>query len=166
MEVLVEKITDESLMRWACSMTIDSESNANLSKMYLCEHSPIRTQLFKITMMGIPTFVSTHFVRHSVGCLHFVKTQREDRGGKEDSNRWTPTNHGMIVNAQALINMARKRLCHNSHKETRKVMKLIIAELYKVDKALRYNLVPDCVYRGGCAELNSCGYYNEIRGSI
>jgi len=164
MEVLVEKVTGASLMRWACGLTIDSVSNAELSDMYACEHSPIRTQLFKITMIEIPTFVSTHFVRHNIGCIHYVKTQREDRGGSEDSNRWTPTNHGMLVNAQALINMARKRRCHKSHKETREVMELILKGVAKVDKDLSYHLVPDCVYRGGCFELKSCGYYNRVRG--
>jgi len=164
MEVLVEKVTGASLMRWACGLTIDSVSNAELSDMYACEHSPIRTQLFKITMLDIPTFVSTHFVRHNIGCLHYVKTQREDRGGSKDSNRWTPTNHGMIANAQALINMARKRLCFMSREETREVMKLIAKEVSKVDKALGHCLAPDCVYRGGCFELKSCGYYNRVRG--
>jgi hypothetical protein len=164
MEVLVEKLTDESLLQWACSMTIDSDSNAKLPDMYRCERSPIRTQIFKVTMLGIPTFVSTHFVRHNVGCTHFVKTQRDDRGGSKDSNRWTPTNHGMVVNAQALISMARKRLCFKSHRKTMEVMKLIQKELSKVDKNLSYNLVPDCIYRGGCFELKSCGYYNRVRG--
>lgn len=162
MDIKVEKLSDISLMQWACAMTIDSESNMTLEKMYKVEHSPMRTQLFKITMLGIPTFVSTHFVRHdSCGQLHFCKTQRDDRGGSKDSDRWTPTNHGMILNAQHLIDMSLKRLCNTSHHETVKVMSQIRWSVMAIDRDLGRRMVPNCVYRRGCYELKSCGYYKE-----
>jgi hypothetical protein len=158
MRINVTKITDESLMQWACSMTIDSESNMSLADIYKTEHSPMRTQLFKVEMIGIPTFVSTHFVRHTQGVTHFCKTQRDDRGGSEEANRLTPTNHGMLINAQALINMARKRLCQKSHNETIDYMNMLRNAVFEVDSSLANYMVKECVYRGMvCHEQKPCG---------
>ena len=140
-------------------MTIDSESNASLKSIYRNEHSPMRTQLFTVEMIGIPTFVSTHFVRHTQGVEHFCKSQRDDRGGKDTSYRLTPTNHGMLLNAQTLVNMARKRLCSKSHIETVKVMQGIKAGVDIVDSRLADMMVPDCIYRGGvCHEDKPCNF--------
>jgi hypothetical protein len=162
MEIKVEKLTDLELMRWACEMTIDHKSLVSLDAIYKCEHSPMRTQLFKISMYGIPTFVSTHFVRHNQGVVHYIKTQRDDRGGSDEANRWTPTNHGMLCNAQALINMSRKRLCTNSHSVTVATMKELKAKVKEVDPDLAEYMVRECEYRGCCPELNSCGWWDRI----
>jgi hypothetical protein len=54
LQIEVEKITDPILMRWACSMTIDSKSDISLERIYKNEHSPMRTQIFKVSMYGIP----------------------------------------------------------------------------------------------------------------
>ena len=163
MEIKVTKLTDEALLRKACSYTINAESKAILGKMYKCEHSPIRTQLFVVEMIDIPTFVSVHLVRHHVGIDHFVKSNREDRPGYSgDSGRLQPVNHMMLVNAQALINLARKRLCFQAHRETVKVMQAIKTEVAKVDQDLANRLVPDCLYRNGCNELKSCGYFARV----
>ena len=167
-EIIVEKLTDKSLLQWACSMTIDSNSAMSLGRIYRNEHSPIRTQLFKISMLGIPTFVSTHFVRHNIGIIgHYCKTQRDDRIGETEGDRhdrWTPTNHGILCNAQALVNIARKRLCHTSHWATRSVMKDMKKEVCKVDHELAKRLVPECMYRGMvCHEDKICGYHHNVK---
>lgn len=31
-----------------------------MNKMYKCEHSPIRQQMYLVEMEGIPTFIATH----------------------------------------------------------------------------------------------------------
>ena len=162
MEVIVKKLTDESLMRRACEMTMHGkESKMTLRDMYFCEHSPMRTQLFWIEMLGIPSFVSVHFRTHGTGIEHFVTSNREDRGGDEKVDRWTPVNHGMLINAQALVNLARKRLCTKAHSETRNVMYAICDEIRNIDLGLMQRLVPECVYRGGCFELKTCGWYDK-----
>jgi len=159
MKIEIEKITDEGLLRWACGLTINAESNITLDKIYANEHSPIRTQLFKITMFGIPTFVSTHFVRHTIGATHFVKSNREDRSGYTgDAGRHQPVNHGILCNAQALIQMARKRLCYKSHIETVFTMSKIRTGVMKIDRELALKMVQECSYRGGvCHEDKPCG---------
>ena len=167
-EIKVVKLTDRELLKWACSMTIDSESNMSLARIYRNEHSPMRTQLFQISMLGIPTFVSTHFVRHNVGIIgHYCKTQRDDRIGETEGDihdRWTPTNHGILCNAQALINIARKRLCYTSHWATMDVMRDILCSVAEVDPDLARRMVPECIYRGGvCHEDRICGKRKNIK---
>jgi hypothetical protein len=167
MEIKVIKLTDVSLMRRACEMTTHGagkKSKMTLAKIYDCEHSPIRTQLFWVELLDIPSFVSVHLVRHGIGLTPFVSTNRDDRGGEEKVDRWTPVNHGMIINAQALINMARKRLCGKAHKETRKAMEALRQEIGKVDPDLMTFMVQECQYRKGCHEPKSCGWWEAHDG--
>ena len=163
MEIIVKKLTDEALMRRACEMTMHGvESKMTLDKIYQCEHSPMRTQMFWIEMLDIPSFVSVHFRTHSVGITHFVTSNREDRGGGENVDRWTPVNHGMFLNAQSLVNLARKRLCTKAHVATREVMNGICNELLLEDPDLSAYMLPECIYRGGCFEPKSCGWFDSI----
>lgn len=163
MQVIVTKLTSINLMQKACSYTINAESNMSLDKIYKCEHSPLRTQLFTVEMLDIPTFVSVHFVRHKHGVEHFVKSNREDRQGYTgDSGRKHPVNHMMLCNAQSLINMSRKRLCHKASKDTTDIMYMIREEVLRADPDLYNYMVPECVYRKGCHELKSCGYWDSI----
>lgn len=165
MEISVKKYTDAFLMRKACEMTMhDRSSKASLKDMYKCEHSPIRTQMFWIEMLDIPTFVSVHFVRHHVGIEHFVQSNRVDHGADTNITRLTPINHGMWCNAQALISMSRRRLCYKASPETREVMLKIKEAVRAVDPDLANALVPNCIYRGGhCHEPKPCGNYKLKR---
>ena len=137
-------------------------------KMYKCEHSPIRLREFKIVLENCPSWVATHFVRHHIGVEKFVSTQRTDRTGV-DRNKLpqdTPVRLQMNCNAQAMINISRKRLCNQASKETRKVWEKVIETLQEIDKPLADCCVPECVYRGHCPEFKGCGmdesYHFEI----
>jgi hypothetical protein len=157
MTVEITKLTTATIMQEACAVTMGKpHSTVSLFDMYNCEHSPIRTQLFWVKLYDIPAFVSTHLVRHKVGVEHFVKSLRDDRCGEGNETRNSPVNHFMLINAQALINMARKRLCYKAHNATREVMCSIVTAIEQVDKALAANLVPECKYRNGCHELTPC----------
>ena len=162
----VTKLTGIDLMREACAVTIDKPySEMTLDRIYKCEHSPIRTQLFWVEMWDIPSFVSVHFVRHKIGVEHFVKSLRDDRCGNGGETRDSLVNHSMLINAQALINMARKRLCSKAHIETQKVMNVLRNEVAGVDPDLRNYMLPECMYRNGCYESKPCGFYdNQIKG--
>ena len=161
MKATVKKITDETILKKACEMTMKgTKSHITTDKIYCCEHSPIRTQLFWIELYEIPTFVSVHLVRHKVGVEHYVMSNRDDRGGEVNVSRSSPINHAILVNAQSLINIFRKRLCNKSHKETIELMHLIKDQVELVDPVLVKYLVPECEYRGGlCHENKSCGRY-------
>ena len=85
---------------------------------------------------------------------------RDDRGANAVANRLTEVNHAMLINAQAVISMARKRLCFKAHKETRLLMEAVKEIMERVDRDLALAMVPECEYRGGvCHELKSCGRY-------
>lgn len=157
MKITAEKLTDESLMQRACEFTINKKSNMTLEKIYKCEHSPMRTQIFWIEMEGIPSFVSVHLVRHKIGVEHFVQSMRDDRGGNGTEDRETPVNHAMLINAEALVTMARKRLCKKAHPKTVEVMEAIRQAVGDEDLELYKRMVKNCIYRGGCYELVSCG---------
>ena len=166
MQVKIKKLTDYNLMGLAMEYTSDKSvrlNEKNISWMYDAEHSPIRTQIYCIELRGIPTYVSVHLTRHKVGVEHYVKSNRNK---EETITRETLVNHMMIINANALINMARKRLCHKADAQTVYVMECIKAELIKVDSSLAKHLVPECLYRGNCKELYSCKYMKNGRNSI
>lgn len=156
--IKITKITGKELLDLACSYTIGKPVNVkDMRKFYESEHSPVRTQIYIIQMDEIYSFVSTHFVRHKVGVEHFVKSNRIDRGGDANADRYSRVNHLMLANAQALINMARKRLCGKASLETQQVMQLIVDEMTRVDADLAHCMVAECEYRQGCHEFQSCG---------
>ncbi len=124
------------------------------------EHSPIRIATYRVKMESIPYWVSVHFTRHKIGVEHFVASMREDITGQVRSPS-DLVDHIMICNAQALITMARRRLCAKAAPETRAAMFELRDGFREVDFQLYCAMQPDCVYRNGCHELVSCGWYNE-----
>lgn len=129
------------------------------SKMLRSEHSPIRTLRFTIKIT-VPYWVSVHFVRHKIGVEHYVSTQRNDRQDRYDRNKAPqdePVTHIMDLDAQALINIARMRLCGKAAEETRHAMRKICLEVIKKNPEFADVLVPKCVAHGGCNEFTPCG---------
>lgn len=137
------------------------EAKCSLDQLYRWEHSPSRTQLFWVNLIDVATCVSVHFVRHAaVGQLHFVKSNRDDRGGDPNASRLSPVNHRMMLNAQHLIDMSKLRLCHKAHALTREAMHKIKDNICIVDPDLSKYMVPKCVYQGGfCSQPKPCGNY-------
>lgn len=162
MKMQVKKLTDLGLMR---DMINTCDPNTTDSKMilrtaYKRQHSIIRSQLFYIKMLDIPSFVSVHIVRHSAtGQYHYVSSARDDWSGKEgdEVNRNSPVNHIMILNAGHLIDMCKVRLCGAAHAETRKVVERLREEVLNVDEDLGNMLAPQCYYYGYCPEVVCCG---------
>jgi hypothetical protein len=135
-------------------------SSAWKRKILLSEHSPIRYFTIKWMWENIPYFVSVHLSRHKFGIEHFVKTQRSDRTNI-DRNKLPQNNlvsHTCIANAQAIINISRKRLCYMTSAETREAWQSFIDSFKEEQPELHSVCVPDCIYRGWCYEFKSCGY--------
>ncbi|MBN2302616.1 MAG: thymidylate synthase ThyX [Lentisphaerae bacterium] len=126
----------------------------------LSEHSPIRQLVVKWKWTNLKYWVSVHFVRHKIGIEHFVSTQRTDRTGfdRDQALQSALVSHECIADAQAIINISRKRLCRQASEETRTAWTLFLDELNKVEPELHNACVPECVYRGFCPEQKSCGY--------
>lgn len=126
----------------------------------LAEHSPIRKIRFAWRWDGLKSWVSVHFVRHKIGIEHWVSTQRSDRTGvnRDSSPQSALVLHECEADAQALINISRKRLCKQASEETRKAWLEVKAAVAEKDPVLASVMVPECVYRGFCPEFVTCGY--------
>ena len=140
-------------------------------RMLLCEHSPIRQLLVKAKWTDLKYWVSVHIVRHWLGIVHWVQSQRPDRLQKNAPNRDkepqdTPVQHEIEVNAQALINISRKRLCKMAMPETREAWEELISEISKKEPQIAKACVPDCIYRGHCYEYKTCGFYKTVKYDI
>ena len=131
-------------------------------RILLAEHSPIRQLMIK-WKWSIKSWISVHFVRHKIGIEHYVSTQRDDRrtdqdGSRDSAAQSTRVTHECIANAQAIINISRKRLCMQAHAETREAWREMLKELKVKEPELVSVCVPECVYRGFCPEMKCCGF--------
>lgn len=155
-------------VKGAARTTIGREGNGlppddNWKKnILLAEHSPIRLIRFKWKWQSLKSWVSVHFTRHKIGIEHWVTTQRSDRTGvdRDSAPQDAPVSHMCEADAQALINISRKRLCAQASPETRKAWQEVKDLVAEVDPILASVMVPECIYRGFCPEFECCGYVN------
>lgn len=138
------------------------------AKILLAEHSPIRLLEYDFGWEKIRQWVTAHFVRHHEGCEKFVHSQRGDRRAileeynvetRDELPQGALNDMDMSANAQALINISRKRLCNCASKETREAWIAVKESIRKIDPIMADKMVPECIYRGFCPEfLSPCGY--------
>ena len=128
--------------------------------MLLAEHSCIRLIRVAWKWIRLPSWVSVHFVRHKIGIEHWVSTQRSDRTGVDRTKKPqdAPVNHECEADAQACINISRRRLCSKASPETRAAWQEVVNEIRATDPVLASVMVPECIYRGFCPEFEPCGY--------
>lgn len=170
----LEQVTSWSRVLKAARRTIGKESldkepsDSWKAKMLLAEHSPIRLLEYDWSWGEIRQWVTAHLVRHHEGCEKFVHTQRGDRRKiledygvetRDELPQGALNDMDMTANAQALINISRKRLCNCASKETREAWTQVKEAIAEVDPVLASKMVPECLYRGFCPEfMNPCGY--------
>ena len=170
----LEQVTSWSRVLNAARRTIGKESlnkepsDSWKAKMLLAEHSPIRLLEYDWSWGEIRQWVTAHLVRHHEGCEKFVHTQRGDRRKiledygvetRDELPQGALNDMDMTANAQALINISRKRLCNCASKETREAWTQVKEAIAKIDPVLASKMVPECLYRGFCPEfINPCGY--------
>jgi hypothetical protein len=130
-------------------------------ELLLSEHSPIRKLKISWRWLDLKYWVSVHLVRHWLGIVHFVSTQRTDRTGlsRDELPQDSLVNHECEANAQSLINISRKRLCNCASLETRQAWQLVKDKVSEVEPELAKCMVKDCIYRGHCFEMFSCNYH-------
>ncbi len=128
-------------------------------------HSPIREMVFGYVIRNVPYWVSVHLVRHHVGFQPYVESQRNDRQNKYDRTKApqdAPVTMRISINAEALMNLANKRLCMKASPETREVVQKMCDLAEKAVPELKGLLVPMCEYHGGiCDEIQGCGKYEH-----
>ena len=181
--VEVKKLTDWSEVLDAARFTVNKtdlgkEPSVEFkNRITMAEHSPIRSLIFVVTLYNVPSWVSQHIARHDKFAGHtvregendenFVSTQRSDRTGVDRSelSQEELVSHRILLNAQDLINISRKRLCNCASPETRYVWDLVRYEIWKIEPELASKMVRECVYRGFCPEMECCGYVNTDKFS-
>ena len=138
-------------------------SEAFKRKILISEHSPIRDLAVRWRWLGMPHWVTVHWARHK--WEKFITTQRSDRTGinRDKLPQDEPQNFRGEANAQHLIDTWRKRLCYQASPETREYAEDFKQALEWVEPELADVLVPNCVYRGGCPEMNGCNMWDKFQ---
>lgn len=151
----------------AANTTIDREDGTKeptswwKRRMLMCEHSPIRKFKFSWRWYNLKYWVSVHLVRHWLGIEHFVRTQRTDRTGidRNELRQDSLVEHECDANLQAIINISRRRLCHQTSPETRQAWQSFIDSFKDIEPELHQACVPECIYRNGfCPDFTTCGW--------
>lgn len=169
---IIKKDADWKLAKNECRTTVNKDATDNepsksfINNLIISEHSPLRLIRFIFKFENIPHFTMGHFVRHHVGVEKFVGTQRSDRTGVDRSelSQTNPVTMDMEVNGQSLIDISRKRLCYQASRETREIWEDVKYTVYdSMEIELSNAMVPNCVYRCGCPEFKSCGFWNKFK---
>lgn len=152
-----------------CRTTVGKEFTENkpssefVTKLLISEHTPIRLLEIDWSWKGIKSWVATEWSRHKFE--KFITSQRNDRQSKYDRNEArqdVPVDFDGYANAQNLIDAWRKRLCYCATVEARSLAENFKKELREISPQLSDVLVPNCVYRCGCPEFKSCGFWKKF----
>ena len=156
-----------------CRNTVNKDPTDNvpsktfIHNLLISEHSPIRLITIRWKWPNIKSWSATHFARHWLGWDKWISTQRTDRTGvnRDESPQDTLVSMDVNANAQALINVARWRLCYQASPETRSHMEEVKVAIRDVanQEELSNVMVPNCIYRCGCPEFHTCGYWLQFK---
>lgn len=134
------------------------------------EHSPIRAIIFKVVIKDIKNFVTQQFSRHRIGLAemeyyfteqytptdieHFVQTSRSDRTGinRDDRKQSDLVDYSFLINAQGLIDLSKKRLCHAADRDAVKTWAIIKMQVQEIDPIIASYMVKSCIYLDRCKE--------------
>lgn len=161
---------DWKLVKNECRNTVNKEPTENEPghdfkiKLLISEHSPIRLIHFHWRWEAIKSWCATHFARHWLGWDKWIGTRRSDRTGIDRGTLSQDELVPMDVNAneQALINVSRFRLCRMASPETREHMEDVKKTIHGISEECAFVMVPNCIYRGGCPEFTTCGFYDAF----
>lgn len=133
-------------------------------KLLISEHSPIRLLEFDWSWRGIPYWLSTEWSRHKFE--KFISSQRDDRLIDDTPRAEKPqgalVNFDGYANMQNLIDAWRKRMCYHATPEARRIaedFRFVLSEAAPLEASV---LVPNCIYRMGCPEFQSCGFLERF----
>lgn len=132
----------------------------------IAEHSPIRDISFRWIWKDIKYWIAMHWKTHHWESK--VSTQRSDRTGvdRDELPQSAPVDFTGEANVQALIDTARKRLCYMAAPETRAYMEDLKQAITEREPEIGNVLVPNCVYRGFCPELSTCGFWKKFSSEL
>lgn len=187
------RVVNAARRTWGKEPINHEPSDKFKKEILLAEHSPIRLLEYDFTISDIRQWVTVHLVRHHEGCEKFVHTQRQDMNDQIEKitkeivricevegltrDGWKERDYlfqgqendmDMTCNAQAFINISRKRLCKGcASPETRLAWEIVIEKLEEIDPILAEKCVPECIYRGFCPERKRrCGYIDTLAAQV
>lgn len=132
-------------------------------KILISEHSPIRAISVKFLWRDIKYWVAMHWKTHTWESR--VDSQRNDRQKRYDRNE---APQAALIdfygdpNIQHTIDTWRKRLCRQASIDTRHYAEDFKVALFEVEPEWSDVLVPNCVYRCGCPEMETCTYWQRL----
>lgn len=165
------KVTANNITEWTLPYSLALATEGKEPKRYptkewvsailKAEHSPIRAKWYRLDFYDVPTWVFGHLTRHKIGVEWYIRSQRDDRNEnatpRAEMPQGTLNNGSCLINAQALINISRKRLCRKASAETRDVWAAAKKAIAVIDLEMAQAMVPECAYRGICPEMRPCG---------
>lgn len=166
MKIVVEKLTDNELLKKCMRHVFGVDVKASMEKWYKSGHTPIRTQMFAIYCEDVPYSVCMQMRTHDKnGSLFLIESGRPDIGSAKEHGRLAPRKMFIMCNAQHLIDWSHKRMCTKAENYTRDFFDSLKKEIEKVDAELVKHLEPMCEYRNGiCGEFRTCGRNKKIVG--
>lgn len=101
-----------------------------------------------------------------LNCFLTESEQREAEGQIAENirslsdrfDRYAPQSMALLLNAEEIINISRKRLCAKASAETREIVEAAIDKVSECDPDLAKHCVKPCVHCGFCREAKPCGY--------
>lgn len=169
MQIKVTRLTDWQLVvdearRTAWKDSLGREPSHDFKmRALMSRHSPIQALLFRIEFSELPYWVSVHLVRHHSVDGHWVSSQRPDRSPSGTSRHSIPQDapvfHDIILNAQEILYISKKRLCMQTSPETRAAWQMVVEELKNIGETeLAAFCKPECWWCGNeCPETKPCG---------
>lgn len=153
-----------------CRTTVNKDFTENepselfKQQLLISEHSPIRLLEIDWSWEDIYSWVATHWSRHKFE--KFISTQRSDRT-ESHTPRGELKQDALVrfdgyANMQNLIDAFRKRLCYQASPETRELAEDFKTALHETHPEMADVLVPNCIYRCGCPEFQTCGWFNKM----
>lgn len=132
-------------------------------RILIAEHDPIRDIIVKFRWEGIKYWVAMHWKTHIWRSrVDSQRPERQTRYDRERAPQDAPVDFIGDPNAQHLIDTMRKRLCFQASPETREYAEDLKMALAEREGELSDVLVPNCVYRCGCPEMDRCGYWQHL----
>lgn len=138
-------------------------SQAFKKAILISEHSPIRDISVKFSWKNIKYWVAMHWkTHHWESRVDSQRNDRQSRYDRESAPQDAPVDFIGDPNIQHTIDTWRKRLCRMASPETREYAEDFKRALHEVEPEWADVLVPNCVYRCGCPEPTTCGWYQKM----
>jgi hypothetical protein len=132
-------------------------------KILIAEHSPIRDISVKFRWVNIKYWIAMHWkTHHWESRVDSQRNDRQTRYDRDEAPQSAPVDFYGDPNIQHTIDTWRKRLCRQASIETRHYAEDFKVALYDHEPEWSDVLVPNCVYRGGCPEMNNCTWYDRM----